>query len=161
MPATQDHRIVEALASLGLVLPAAPKPVASYIPSVRSGNLLFVSGQLPFKDGNLIATGRVGAEVTLETAQTCARQCVLNGLAVVRGACDGSLDGVLRIVRLGVFVACTEGFGDQPKVANGASDLLQQLFGDAGRHARAAVGTNALPLNACVEVEMLVELASA
>ena len=120
---------------------------------------MFVSGQLPFRDGTLLATGRVGADVSLEQAQACARQCVLNGLAVVRGSCSGSLDPVVRIVRLGVFVACVEGFGDQPKVANGASDLLQQLFGEAGRHARAAVGTNALPLNSCVEVEMLVELA--
>ncbi len=159
MPHAQDSKIVETLASLGLAIPEAPKPVASYIPSVRTGNLLFVSGQLPFRDGALLATGRVGADVSLEQAQTCARQCVLNGLAVVRGACGGSLDPVVRIVRLGVFVACVEGFGDQPKVANGASDLLQQLFGEAGRHARAAVGTNSLPLNACVEVEMLVELA--
>jgi enamine deaminase RidA (YjgF/YER057c/UK114 family) len=158
MASTLDQRVTETLASLGLAIPAPPKPVASYVPCVRTGNLLVVSGQLPFRDGALMATGRVGAEVSLESAQACARQCVLNALAVVRGACDGSLDPVSRIVRLGVFVACVEGFGDQPKVANGASDLLQQLFGESGRHARAAVGTNALPLNACVEIEMLVEL---
>ena len=159
MSNSHDQRVTETLALLGLAIPAAPKPVASYIPCVRTGNLLFVSGQLPFRDGALIATGRVGDAVTLEVAQSCAQQCVLNGLAVVRGACGGSLDQVVRIVRLGVFVASVEGFGDQPKVANGASDLLQRLFGESGRHARAAVGTNALPLNACVEVEMLVELA--
>ncbi|MSR28559.1 MAG: RidA family protein [Phycisphaerales bacterium] len=158
MTPSHDQRISEVLAALGLAIPSAPRPVASYVPSVRSGNLLFVSGQLPFRDGALMATGRVGAEVSLADAQACARQCVLNALAVVRGACSGSLDSVVRIVRVGVFVACTDGFGDQPKVANGASDLLQELFGESGRHARAAVGTNALPLNSCIEVEMLVEL---
>jgi len=108
----------------------------------------------------LIATGKVPSVVSIELAQECARQCVLNGLAVVAGECGGSLDQVARIVRLGVFVSCDDGFSDQPKVANGASDFLQQIFGEAGRHARAAIGTNALPLNACVEVEMMVELRS-
>ncbi len=159
MPTVTNHRAMEALADLGLALPAPPKPVASYVPSVQTGNLLIVSGQLPFRDGSLIATGKVPSAVSLETAQECARQCILNALAVVAGE-SRSLSRVARIVRLGVFVACDDGFADQPKVANGASDLLQQIFGDAGRHARAAVGTNALPLNACVEIEMMVELAS-
>ncbi len=154
-----DHAM-EMLAKLGLALPVPPKPVASYVPSVRTGNLLIVSGQLPFRDGKLIATGKVPSVVSVEVAQECARQCVLNGLAVVAAESGGSLAHVSRIVRLGVFVACDDGFSDQPKVANGASDLLQQIFGEAGRHARAAVGTNALPLNACVEVEMMVELRS-
>ncbi|MSR69015.1 MAG: RidA family protein [Phycisphaerales bacterium] len=152
------HRAMEALADLGLALPVAPKPVASYVPSVQTGKLLIVSGQLPFRDGKLIATGKVPSVVSLETAQECARQCILNALAVVAGE-SRSLERVARIVRLGVFVACDDGFADQPKVANGASDILQQIFGEAGRHARAAVGTNALPLNACVEIEMMVELA--
>lgn len=148
----------EALSALGLVLPAAPKPVASYIPCVWSGSLIFVSGQLPMRDGALIATGSCPAPVTVEVAQQCARQCVLNGLAVVADALGGSLDRVERIVRLGVFVSSSDGFADQPKVANGASELLQQIFGERGRHARAAVGVNALPLGACVEVEMTVEV---
>jgi enamine deaminase RidA (YjgF/YER057c/UK114 family) len=148
----------QALAALGLVLPPAPKPVASYIPCVRSGNLIFVSGQLPMRDGALIATGSCPSPVSIEVAQECARQCVLNGLAVVADALGGSLDRVERIIRLGVFVNSVDGFTEQPKVANGASELLQQVFGERGRHARAAVGTNALPLGACVEVEMTVEV---
>lgn len=159
MSSPTSPSVMETLAQLGLALPPAPKPVASYIPCVRSGNLLFVSGQLPFRDGALLAKGVVPSVVSLEVAQECARQCVLNGLAVVAGACGGSLDGVVQIVRLGVFVASDGDFVDQPKVANGASDLLQKIFGEAGRHARAAVGTNALPLGACVEVEMTVEVA--
>ncbi len=157
MPTNTKNRAMEALADLGLALPSPPKPVASYVPSVQTGNLLIVSGQLPFKDGTLLATGKVPSAVSLEKAQECARQCILNALAVVAGE-SRSLDRVARIVRLGVFVASDEGFADQPKVANGASDLLQQIFGESGRHARAAVGTNALPLNACVEIEMMVEL---
>jgi len=160
MTISPPHQAAEMLVKLGITLPAAPKPVASYVPCVRSGNLLIISGQLPFREGKLIATGKVPSVVSIELAQECARQCVLNGLAVVAGECGGSLDQVARIVRLGVFVSCDDGFSDQPKVANGASDFLQQIFGEAGRHARAAIGTNALPLNACVEVEMMVELRS-
>lgn len=159
-PHSSSHQASETLVKLGITLPAAPKPVASYVPCVRSGKLLIISGQLPFREGKLIATGRVPSVVSIEVAQECARQCVLNGLAVVAGECGGSLDPVARIVRLGVFVSCDDGFSDQPKVANGASDFLQQIFGEVGRHARAAIGTNALPLNACVEVEMMVELRS-
>ena len=146
------------LASLGLSLPAAPKPVAAYIPAVRSGNLLFVSGQLPFSNGQLLATGPVPSVVSIEAAQAAARQCLLNGLAVVADQLGGDLKRVRRIVRLGVFVQSDDGFGDQPKIANGASELCAQIFGEAGRHARAAVGTNALPLNATVEIEFLVEV---
>lgn len=155
---TEFHSASDALASLGIVLPPAPKPVASYVPCVRTGNLLIVSGQLPFRDGTLLSIGAVPDPVSIERAQEAARQCILNGLAVVAGECGGSLDGVARIVRLGVFVASCNGFTEQPKVANGASDLLQQIFGESGRHARAAVGTNALPLGASVEIEMMVEL---
>ena len=159
MSTQTKNRAMETLASLGFALPTAPKPVASYVPSIQTGKLLIVSGQLPFRDGTLIATGKVPSVVSLEMAQECARQCILNALAVVAGE-SRTLDHVVRIVRVGVFVACDDGFADQPKVANGASDLLQQVFGEAGRHARAAVGTNALPLNACVEIEMMVEVAS-
>jgi enamine deaminase RidA (YjgF/YER057c/UK114 family) len=146
------------LLQLGLTLPQAPKPVASYIPAVRSGNLVFVSGQLPFKDGALLATGAVPSVVPVEAAQQAARQCVLNGLAVVGDQLEGDFSRVVRIVRVGVFVCSDVGFTEQPKVANGGSELLQALFGEAGRHARAAVGTNALPLGASVEIELVVEV---
>ncbi len=146
------------LAALGLTLPPAPKPVASYIPAVRTGNLVFVSGQLPFKDGQLMATGPVPSACSVEAAQAAARQCVLNGLAVVGDQVGGDFSRVVRIVRVGAFVQSDDGFTEQPKVANGGSELLQQLFGEPGRHARAAVGTNALPLGASVEIELLVEV---
>ena len=146
------------LAALGLTLPPAPKPVAAYIPAVRTGNLIYVSGQLPMKDGQLMATGPVPSVCSFEAAQAAARQCVLNGLAVVGDQIGGDFSRVVRIVRVGVFVQSDNGWTDQPKVANGGSELLQQLFGEAGRHARAAVGTNALPLGASVEIELLVEV---
>ena len=146
------------LADLGLTLPDAPNPLAAYVPSVRAGNLVFVSGQLPFRAGNLIATGPVPSAVSIEQAREAARQCVLNALAVLADAIEGDLDRVRRIVRLGVFVASDPTFTDQPQVANGASELLQDIFGDLGRHARAAVGSVALPLGATVEVEMIAEV---
>jgi len=142
------------LESLGIRLPTPVKPLASYVPavSVHSGAMVYISGQVPLRDGTLIAKGRVPSEVTLEQAQECARQCVLNGLAALHGEI-GDLTRLRRVVRLGVFVACDPGFGDQPKVGNGASDLLVQILGESGKHARAAVGVPALPLNAPVEIE--------
>lgn len=151
-------QITAKLAELGLQLPAAPKPVAAYIPAVRTGNLVFISGQLPMKDGKLLSTGSVPDQVSLEAGQAAARQCVLNALAVLADQLGGDLGRVKRIVRLGVFVCSAAGFTEQPKVANGASELLQQIFGEQGRHARAAVGSIALPLGASVEVEMLAEV---
>ena len=148
----------ERLAALGLALPAAPKPVAAYVPFVRTGKLVYVSGQIPMREGNLIHQGRVGNEVSPEDGIACARQCAINGLAVVRDAL-GSLDRVARVVRLGVFVACDAGFHDQPRIANGASQLMLDVFGEAGRHARAAVGASDLPLGAPVEIEFLFEAA--
>lgn len=145
------------LTELGIVLPAPAKPVAAYVPFKRVGNLVYIAGQIPMKEGQLLAKGRVGVEVPPEIGLACARQCALNGLAVIREAA-GSLDKVRQIVRLGVFVACDAGFHDQPKIANGASELMVEVFGEAGRHARAAVGTNDLPLGAPVEVEFLVEI---
>lgn len=145
------------LKELGISLPEAPKPVAAYVPAVRTGNLLVVSGQLPFVNGKLEKTGRLGGAVTLAEGQAFARQAALNALAVVR-ANVGSLDNVARIVRVGVFVASEDAFTEQPKVANGASEFLVEVLGEAGRHARAAVGVNALPLGAPVEVELMVEL---
>jgi enamine deaminase RidA (YjgF/YER057c/UK114 family) len=146
------------LNALGLSLPAAPKPVASYVPAVRSGQLIFVSGQLPMRDGQLIARGKVPSECSIEVAQDCARQCALNALAVVGDQVGNDFSRVVRVVRVGAFVQCVDGFTEQPKVANGASDLLQAVFGEAGRHARAAVGVNALPLGASVEVDLVVEV---
>jgi enamine deaminase RidA (YjgF/YER057c/UK114 family) len=147
----------ESLVRLGIALPAAPAPVAAYVPAVRSGSLLFISGQIPLADGRLLATGLVGAGVSLETAIACARQCCLNGLAAAAAEL-GSLDAIGRVVRIGVFVAAAPDFSDHPKVANGASDLLVEIFGESGRHARAAVGCPSLPLGAPVEVEFLFEV---
>ena len=147
----------DALAKLGLTLPAVTKPVAAYVPTVRTGNLVFVAGQLPFVDGKLPKTGHLGDNVSIEEGQLFARQCVLNGLAALKAEI-GDLSKVKRVVRVGAFVACTSTFADQPKVANGGSELLQNVFGDKGKHARAAVGTNALPLGAPVEIEFLFEV---
>lgn len=147
----------EALAALGLALPTPPKPVAAYIPSVRTGNLVFVSGQLPMREGTLTATGAVPSAVSPEAAKDAARVCALNALAVAAEAAGG-LDRIRRIVRLGVFVQSDPGFTGQPGVANGASELMQSVFGEAGRHARAAVGSVALPLGATVEVDLIAEV---
>jgi enamine deaminase RidA (YjgF/YER057c/UK114 family) len=150
--------VAEKLDELNLKLPAPPSPVAAYVPAVRTGNLIFVSGQLPFADGKLLATGPVPSKVSLDEARQAARQCVLNALAVLAAQLDGDLGRVKQIVRVGVFVCSDPGFTDQPKVANGASELLQEIFGERGRHARAAVGNVALPLGATVEVEMIAEV---
>jgi enamine deaminase RidA (YjgF/YER057c/UK114 family) len=146
------------LRELGLTLPTPPKPVAAYIPWVRTGNLVFISGQVPFRDGKLLRAGPVPSAASVEQAREAARQCALNGLAVLSDAVGGDLSRVRRIVRLGVFVCSDPGFVEQPSVANGASELLQSIFGDSGRHARAAVGSVALPLGATVEVEMVAEV---
>lgn len=151
--------IQDRLRELKITLPAAPGPVAAYVPAVRSGNLIFVAGQVPFADGELMVTGPVPSAVTATEARAAARQCALNGLAVVADLLDGDLDRVRRIVRLSVFVCCDPGFGGQPAVANGASEVLHEIFGEAGRHARSAVGSIGLPLGASVEVEMIVEVA--
>jgi enamine deaminase RidA (YjgF/YER057c/UK114 family) len=147
----------QALTRLNITLPEPSKPVAAYIPTKRVGNLLYVSGQIPLRHGQMIATGIVPRDVGLELARDCARQCVLNGLAAARAAV-GSLDAIASVVRVGAWVASEPGFTDQPKIANGASELLVEIFGDAGRHVRAAVGSVALPLGAPVEVELLFEV---
>jgi len=146
----------ERLAELGLSVPEVAKPVAAYIPAVRSGNLVFTSGQLPMREGQLMATGKVGGEVSAEEAVACAQQCGLNALAAVRAEL-GDLSAVKRIVKVVCFVASTPDFTGQPAVANGVSELLGNVFGDAGRHARSAVGVPVLPLDAPVEVELIVE----
>lgn len=145
------------LLQLGITLPDAPKPVAAYVPWKRSGNLLFIAGQIPMVAGQLIAKGSTPNQVSMEKARECALQCVLNGLAVIKSAV-GSLSNVKQVVRIGVFVCSEPGFYDQPKVANGASELLVEVFGERGQHARAAVGSVALPLGAPVEVEFVVEV---
>lgn len=157
MPQSDD--IAARLASAGVVLPDPPKPVAAYVPFVRTGNLLVVSGQIPMRNGSLVARGRVPGIVTVEEAQAAARQCAINGLAVASSALGGDLGRIVRVVRVGVFVQCDDGFSEQPKVANGASEFLREIFGESGTHARAAVGVNALPLDASVEVEFLFEVA--
>ena len=146
----------ERLAELGLTLPDVVPPVAAYVPAVRSGNLVYTSGQLPVRDGRVPVTGKVGAEVDPETARDLARQCALNALAALTTVVD--LADVVRVVKVVGFVASDPSFTGQPQVVNGASELLQEVFGDAGRHARSAVGTAALPLDAPVEVEIVVEV---
>ncbi|MCW2956395.1 MAG: LysR family transcriptional regulator [Thermoleophilia bacterium] len=146
------------LAELGITLPQVVKPVASYVPAVVTGNLVFTAGQLPFADGALPATGKVGASVSAEDANGYARTCALNGLAAIESVI-GSLDRVTRIVKVVGFVASAPEFTGQPGVINGASDVLAEIFGDAGRHARSAVGVAVLPLDAPVEVELIIEFA--
>ncbi len=149
-----------ALDRLGIKLPPAPKPVAAYVPATRSkgGPLIFVSGQLPMKDGQLTCIGPVPSKVSIEQAAEAARLCAINAISVLRDACQGDIDKVASILRIGVFVQSDTGFDGQPKVANGASELIAAVFGEQGKHARAAVGTNTLPLNATVEVELVAEL---
>ncbi len=150
--------IAARLAELGIELPEIAKPVAAYIPAVISGNLVFTSGQLPFVAGALPATGKVGAEVSADDAKGYARACVLNGLAAANGVI-GSLDRITRVVKVVGFVASDPSFTGQPGVINGASELLGEIFGDAGQHARSAVGVAVLPLDAPVEVEFVFEFA--
>lgn len=144
----------ERLAELGHALPEVAAPLAAYVPAVRSGDHVFTAGQLPLRSGELLHTGKVGAEVTPEQAVECARQCALNALAAVNSLVP--VDEVRRIVKVVVFVASAPGFTGQPAVANGASELFGEVFGDAGVHARSAVGVAVLPLDAPVEVEIVV-----
>ncbi len=146
------------LAELGITLPAAPKPAAAYIPAVRSGNLIFVSGQVPFDNGTLAFIGKVGVEYSIEEGQQCARLCALNALSVVKDMLDGDLDRVTRIVKLGGFVNCPADFEQHPAVINGASNLMAEIFDDKGAHARFAIGAGSLPFNVAVEVEAIVEV---
>ena len=146
----------ERLAELGLTVPPVPAPVAVYVPAVRSGSYVYTSGQLPLRDGQLILTGKVGGEVSAEEAYECARQCALNAIAAVKSQVD--LDSVVRVVKATVYVASTPDFTGQPGVANGASELFGAAFGEAGAHARSAVGVPVLPLDAPVELDLIVEV---
>ena len=150
--------IEEKLSSMGLALHEAPKPIAAYLPTVRTGNLVYVSGQLPLTGGKLLATGKVPSQVTVEQAQEAAVQCVLNGLAALKAELDGDLSRLARVVRVGVFVQSDDTFAEQATVANGASEFLEELLEESGRHVRAAVGVNALPKDSAVEVEFLFEV---
>ena len=150
--------IKEKLSSLGLTLPRAAAPVAAYVPAVKTGNLVFTAGQLPVVDGKLVLTGKVGSEVTAEDAKKMAEICALNALAAISLVAD--LDQIERVVRVGGFVNCAQGFTAIPGVVNGASEFLIKVFGEAnGKHARTAVGVAELPLNAPVEIELLVKIA--
>ncbi|MCB0896090.1 MAG: RidA family protein [Nocardioides sp.] len=153
MSAVEDR-----LAELGLTVPEVPSPVAAYVPAVVSQDLVFTSGQLPMKNGELLVTGKVGGEVSVEEAVACAEQCALNAIAAVKSMV-GDLDRVAQVVKVVAFVASTPDFTGQPGVANGASELLGKVFGDAGVHARSAVGVPVLPLDAPVEVEIVVRVA--
>ena len=150
---SSEQRVVE----LGIALPDVPAPRWKYVPAVRTGNLLFVSGQIAIAGGRPLHAGKLGHDVSVEQGAEAARGCAINALAVARQAA-GSLDDVARVVKLTVFVASAEGFGDQPTVANGASDLLHDVFGDSGVGARSAVGVAELPLGASVEAEFIFEL---
>ena len=152
MPSPEDR-----LAEMGLAVPEVAAPVAAYVPAVRTGNLVLTSGQLPMRSGELMETGKVGAGVTPEAAYACAQQCALNAIAAVRAEL-GDLALVKRVVKVVAFVASVPDFTGQPAVANGASELLGEVFGEIGRHARSAVGVPVLPLDAPVEVELTVEV---
>jgi enamine deaminase RidA (YjgF/YER057c/UK114 family) len=149
--------VEDKLNSLGIQLPEPPKPLAAYIAAKQTGNLVFTAGQLPMVEGNLIATGLLGRDIEVEAAKAAARICVINALSAVKGAI-GDLDKIKQIVRVVGYVASVPEFTQQPAVVNGASELLLEIFGEAGRHARSAVGVAVLPLNAAVEIELTVEV---
>jgi len=150
-------RIDDRLAELGITLPDPVAPVANYVPYVKSGNLVFISGQVSIGADGLI-TGKVGEDLSIEDGVNAAKACGISLIAQLKNACDGDLNRVVRVIKLGGFVNCRENFTDQPKIVNGTSDLMVDVFGDAGRHARAAVGAPALPLNAAVEVDGVFEI---
>jgi enamine deaminase RidA (YjgF/YER057c/UK114 family) len=151
--------IDQRLRDLGIVLPSPAKPVANYVGYAQTGDLVFTAGQLPYLDGKVMQTGLLGDGVTKESGKLAARQAAINVLAQVKEACGGDLSRVKRVVKLTGFVACLPEFVDHPFVVNGASDLMVEVFGDAGRHARSAIGVASLPLNASVEIEGVFEIA--
>ena len=156
----QDADVLARLAELGIELPPPPMPVASYVPVVISGGLAHVAGQVPMIDGRVIHPGHLGQDVSIEDASTAARQSALQSLAALRSAL-GSFDRLRRIVSVTVYIAAAPDFIEHPRVANGASDLLAEVLGDAGKHARAAVGVSSLPLGSCIEVQLTAEVESA
>jgi enamine deaminase RidA (YjgF/YER057c/UK114 family) len=152
-----DQMIEEKIKKLGFNLPATPKPVAAYIPAVKINNLVFTAGQIPTVAGELMYKGKIGQELIVEQGQRAAEICLLNGLAAIKGV-TGELDKIERIVKVTAFVNSGDGFVEQPKVANGASELLLKIFDEKGKHVRSAVGVNELPLNAAVEIEIVCEV---
>jgi len=152
------NSIESRLAELGIALPQPPKPIANYLPYVLAGGLLTVSGQIPIKDGQLMYPGKLGDEVDIEQGQMAARLALVNLLAQVKIACDGDLGRVVRVVRLGGFIAATGNFSGHAQVMNGASDLIVDIFGEPGKHARSTVGVSSLPVNAAVEIEGLFQI---
>lgn len=150
--------IEDKLKQLSITLPIPPKPAGSYIPVVISGNLAFVSGQIPMQDGKVLYTGKVPSERSIEEAQSAAKMCAINLLAQLKSNL-GSLDKITKIVRVSGFVNCTPEFSEQPKIINAASDLFFEIFGEKGKHSRIAVGVSSLPLNSTVEIDMIVEFA--
>ncbi len=148
-----EHKLTQ----LGIQLPSPPQPVATYVPAVQAGDLLFLSGVVPFRDGKLVLAGKLGADLTVEQGYEAARIALLNALAIVRKEL-GTLDRVKKVVRMVGHVASADGFVQQPAVVNGASDLLVKIFDDAGRHARVAVGAAELPLNAPIELEIILQV---
>lgn len=151
--------IEERLAAMGLDLPNAAAPAANYVPFTVSGKQVFISGQLPMRDGNVVYVGRLGDQASMEDGEAAAALCALNILAQAKNACGGDLSKLARCLKLGGFVACTPDFTDHPKVVNGASNLIAEAMGEAGQHARFAVGVASLPFGAAVEVEAIFELA--
>lgn len=151
-------QIDKKLFELGITIPAPAKPVATYVGWVRTGNLVYTAGQVTLKDGKIEYQGKVGKDFSTETAAQAARLCAINVIAQLKDACGGNLDRVKRVVKLVVFVNGTPEFTEHPKVANGASDLMVEVFGDKGKHARSAVGSGSLPLNVAVEVEAVAEI---
>ena len=146
------------LGDLGITLPAAPSPVANYVPYVRTGNLVFLAGQIPIADGEVVHRGACGGALTAEEGAAAARLCALNIIAHVRAACEGDLDRVVRCVKLSGYVNATPDFVDHPRVVNGASELIVEVFGEAGRHARIALGATNLPLGVAVEIDAVFEI---
>lgn len=149
--------IDEKLASLNIILPSPPKPAGSYVPVVISGKFVFVSGQIPIKEGKVAYLGKISKDISIEDAQKAAKLCIINALAHLKNEL-GSLDKVSKIVRLSGFVNSTPEFADQPKVINAASDLLYEIFGTKGQHSRIAIGVASLPLNSCVEIDIIAEI---
>jgi len=146
------------LAELGITLPTPMAPIANYVPAVQTGNLVFVSGQVPAVNGKMLKTGKIGQDLNLEEGKAAARQCLINVIVHLKAACGGDLDRVRRVVRLGGFIAASPYFVDHAQVMNGASDLAVAVFGEAGRHARTTIGVPSLPIDAPVEVEGLFEI---
>ena len=151
--------IEKRLKELGIIIPNAPKPAGSYIPVVLSGKLAFVSGQIPIKDGQVVYQGKVGDTQSIDDAQEAAKLCVINGLAQIEAYC-GTLDNLEKIIKISGFVNSTKDFTEHPKVINAASDLLMKIFDEKGRHSRIAIGVSSLPLNATVEIDMVVEISN-